>query len=72
MDEDFFRQTRRFSAAILTDYKGKRSSMAGKRLARRRAAVVNTGSKSPLIGEKTWKNMLNLGKYTCKAGGSLL
>jgi hypothetical protein len=46
MDEDFSRQTRRFSAAILTYGKGNRRSMAGKRPARRRAAVVNTGSKS--------------------------
>ncbi len=45
MDEDFSRQTRRFSAAILTYGKGNRRSMAGKRPARRRAAVVNTGSK---------------------------
>ena len=45
MDEDFSRQTRRFSAAILTDCKGKRRSMAGKRLARQRSTVVNTGSK---------------------------
>jgi hypothetical protein len=44
MDEDFSRQTRRFFAAILTDYKGNRRSMAGKRPARRRATVVNTGS----------------------------
>ncbi|MDE6936228.1 MAG: hypothetical protein K2P26_11515, partial [Oscillospiraceae bacterium] len=44
MDEDFSRQTRRFSAAILTDCKGKRRSMAGKRLARQRSTVVNTGS----------------------------
>ncbi len=45
MDEDFSRQTRRFSAAILTYGKGNRRSMAGKRPAGRRAAVVNTGSK---------------------------
>ena len=45
MDEYFSRQTRRFSAAILTDCKGKRRSMAGKRLARQRSTVVNTGSK---------------------------
>ena len=44
MDEYFSRQTRRFSAAILTDCKGKRHSMAGKRLARQRSTVVNTGS----------------------------
>ncbi len=44
MDEDFSRQTRRFSAAILTYGKGNRRSMAGKRPAGRRAAVVNTGS----------------------------
>ncbi|WP_304966010.1 hypothetical protein, partial [uncultured Oscillibacter sp.] len=47
MDEDFSRQTRRFSAAILTDCKGNRRGMAGKRPARRRTAVVNTGSKPP-------------------------
>ncbi len=46
MDEDFSRQTRRFFAAILTDCKGNRRSMAGKRPARRRATVVNTGSYS--------------------------
>jgi hypothetical protein len=46
MDEDFSRQTRRFSAAILTYGKGNRRSMAGKRPAERRAAVVNTGSYS--------------------------
>ncbi len=45
MDKDFSRQTRRFSAAILTYGKGNRRSMAGKRPAGRRAAVVNTGSK---------------------------
>jgi hypothetical protein len=44
MDEDFSRQTRRFSAAILTYGKGNRRSMAGKRPAILRAAVVNTGS----------------------------
>ncbi len=49
MDEDFSRQTRRFSAAILTYGKGNRRSMAGKRPARRCAAVVNTGSKSLAI-----------------------
>ena len=48
MDEDFSRQTRRFSAAILTDCKGKRRSMAGKRPSRRRSTVVNTGSKEAL------------------------
>ena len=47
MDEDFSRQTRRFSAAILTYGKGKRRRMAGKRPLRRRSTVVNTGSKSP-------------------------
>ena len=47
MGEDFSRQTRRFSAAILTDCKGNRRSMTGKRPARRRAAVVNTGSDIP-------------------------
>ncbi len=45
MGEDFSSQTRRFSAAILTDCKGKRRSMAGKRPFRQRGAVVNTGSK---------------------------
>ena len=44
MGEDFSRQTRRFSAAILTYDKGNRRSMAGKRPARRRSTVVNTGS----------------------------
>ena len=44
MDEDFSRQTRRFSAAILTDCMRNRRSMARKRPARRRATVVNTGS----------------------------
>lgn len=44
MDEDFSRQTRRVFAAILTDCKGNRCSMAGKRLPGRRATVVNTGS----------------------------
>ncbi len=43
MDEVFSRQTRRFSAA-LTYGKGNRRSMAGKGPARRRTAVVNTGS----------------------------
>ena len=46
MDEDFSRQARRFSAAILTDCKGNRRGLTGKRPARRRSAVVNTGSKS--------------------------
>ena len=46
MDEDFSRQTRRFSAAILTYGKGKRRRMAGKRPLRRRSTVVNTGSKT--------------------------
>ena len=46
MGEDFSRQTRRFSAAILTYGKGNRRSMAGKRLARQRSTVVNTGSKA--------------------------
>ena len=45
MDEVFSRQTRRFSAAILTYGKGNRRSMAGNRPARRCAAVVNSGSK---------------------------
>ena len=44
MDEDLSRQTRRFSAAILTYGKGKRRRMAGKRPLRRRSTVVNTGS----------------------------
>ena len=44
MSEDFSSQTRRFSAAILTDCKGNRRSMAGKRPFRQRGAVVNTGS----------------------------
>ena len=44
MDKDFSRQTRRFSSAILTDGKGNRRSMAGKRPARRRTTVVNTAS----------------------------
>ncbi len=47
MGEDFSHQTRRFSAAILTDCKGNRRSMMGKRPVRRRAAVVNTGSDIP-------------------------
>ena len=44
MDENFSRQTRRFSAAIVTYGKGNRRSMAGIRPARQRATVVNTGS----------------------------
>ena len=48
MDEDFSRQTRRFSAAILTYGKGKRRRMAGKRPLRRRSTVVNTGSNTRL------------------------
>ena len=47
MGEDFSHQTRRFSAAILTDCKGNRRSMMGKRPVRRRAAVVNTGTDIP-------------------------
>ena len=49
MDEDFSRQTRRFSAAILTYGKGNRRSMAGKRPARRRSRVVNTGSNREML-----------------------
>lgn len=45
MGGDFSRQTRRFSAAILTYDKGNRRSMAGKRPHRRRSTVVNTDSK---------------------------
>ena len=61
MDEDFSRQTRRFSREAPqggafsakpaddghTDRAVAESHMAGMRPARRRAAVVNTGSKSP-------------------------
>ncbi|MCX4371559.1 MAG: hypothetical protein OSJ58_06955 [Dysosmobacter sp.] len=49
MGEDFSRQTRRFSAAILTYGKGNRHGMAGIRPARRRATIVNTGSKLCLV-----------------------
>ena len=41
----FFSSDKEISLAILTDCKGNRRSMAGKRLARQRATVVNTGSK---------------------------
>ena len=44
MGEDFSRQTRRFSAAILTYGKGNRRSMTGKRPDRQCSTVVNTGS----------------------------
>jgi hypothetical protein len=66
MDEDFSRQTRRFSAAILTYGKGNRRSMAGKRTARRRAAVVNTGSynlKRETYLMVVFKNAYNYGKF---------
>ena len=43
MDEDFSRQSRRFSVVILTYGKENRCSMAGKRPARQRSKVVNTG-----------------------------
>ncbi len=40
----FFQPDKEVSLAILTDCKGKRRSMAGKRPLRQRGAVVNTGS----------------------------
>ncbi len=61
MDEDFSRQARRFSAAILTDCKGNRRGLTGKRPARRRSAVVNTGSK----GLPKLENMETKGAAVC-------
>ena len=56
MDEDFSRQTRRFSAVILTDCKGNRRIMTGKRLDRQRSTVVNTGSYTLTTG--SWARLL--------------
>ena len=63
-DEDFFRQTRRFSAAILTDCKGKRRSMAGKRPPRRRSTVVNTGS---YCAHANWRALLGRSLFRAEA-----
>ena len=54
MGEDLSRQTRNSfaPAAILTDCKGNRRGMVGKRPAGRRGAAVNKGSQSP---SSSWK-----------------
>lgn len=44
MGEDLSRQIRRFSAAILTYGCRRRRNMEGKRPARRRSTVMNTGA----------------------------
>ena len=42
-----FLSNKEISPAILTDYRGNRCGMAGKRPFRQRSAVVNTGSEFP-------------------------
>ena len=49
MDENFCWQTRRFSAAILTDCKGKQQSMRAKMPFRRCAMAVKAASKLTLL-----------------------
>ena len=49
MNEDFCRQTRRFSAAILTDCKGKQRRVLAKRPFRRCAMIMKTASQSASV-----------------------
>ncbi len=65
MGEDFSRQTRRFSAAILTYGKGNRRSMTGKRPDRQCSTVVNTGSycrlSSTSLRSRCWRQLFVTG-----------